>query len=302
MPKKCFIKNCRSNIDNSSYTPTFAFPPQDIRYDKWIDNIYAANDYDISTDPHDTVCIKHFEEKFVCRYVQAYDANFQKKSIQRTKLCLTNEAVPTLCLTIEENGEPESNGTATRKPKRGSSGLANLQKARMRKMLRRERMKNLLQRRAAQKTQKMVENYDVTKDYFLGNRERTAAEKLIVQLRLHSLVKRLHDGSNLCKGPVVDSKSFPIFNIIKHIESLSDSDENPLNWNADETFAFVKYIATTKQVAKLLRAEEIDGEALVNLTLSDLTGHFHLDIPTSESLLKVFTQLRGEIIEKFVNI
>jgi hypothetical protein len=295
MPRKCFIKNCRSNIANSSYTPTFSFPPQDHRYDQWYESIASNNDYSNEPEPDDTICIKHFEEKFVCRYVQAYDANFQKKSIQRTKLCLIDSAIPTINLNIEESGATETKLDAKGKPKRGSSGLANLQKARQRKMLRRERMKNLLKRRAVQKSQKLFENYDISKDYFLGQREMTAAEKLIIPLRLTSLVKRLHDGSNLCKNPPADSNSF------RHIEGLSKSDENPLNWKVDETFKFVKYVSSVKSVAKILRAEEIDGEALLNLTLEDLIN-LHIDASTAENLMKVLTQLRKEIIERFINV
>lgn len=46
MPRKCFIKNCSSNNDNTSYTPTFTFPHQDTRYDEWIDNIFAGEKND----------------------------------------------------------------------------------------------------------------------------------------------------------------------------------------------------------------------------------------------------------------
>lgn len=303
MPRQCFIKNCRSNAPDSSYTPTFTFPPQNLRYDEWIDRIFAGNDYsDIKLEPGDTVCIKHFEKRFFCRYVQAYDANFQKKSIQRTKLCLTSDAFPSINLTIPENGEMETCEVVKKKLKRGSSGLANLQKARLRKTLRRERMQNLLRRRKAQKSHKVTENYDLSKDYFLGDREMTEAEKLVIPLRLCSLVKRLHDGSKLCKNPPADRKSFPTFKIIQHIEGLSNSDKNPLHWSVDETFIFVKYIAAAKKVAKLLRAEEIDGEALMNLSSADLTDHFHLDASVAESLFKIFSNLRNEVIERFVSV
>lgn len=139
----------------------------------------------------------------------------------------------------------------------------------------------------------------MAKDYFLGNREISEAEKLVVPLRLTHLVKRLHDGSKLYKDPPGDIMSLPTFKIIKNLNGLN---KNPLLWNVDETFTFVKFIAASKTVAKLLRAEEINGEALVNLTFSDLTNNLHLDAITAESLMKTFTQLRAEIIERFVNV
>lgn len=303
MPRQCFIKNCRSNAPDSSYTPTFTFPPQNLRFDEWIDHIFAGNDYsDVKLEPGDTVCIKHFEKRFFCRYMQSFNSSFQKRSIQRTKLCLKDEAYPSLNLTIPENGEMETVEEVSKKAKRGSSGLANLQKARMRKTLRRERMKNLLRRRAAQKSLKVGDSYDLSKDYFLGEREMTESEKLVVPLRLCSLVKRLHDGSILCKNPPADQKSFPTFNIIQHIDGLSKNGKNPLHWSVDETFIFVKYIAAEKKVAKLLRAEEIDGEALMNLNSADLIDHFSLDASIAESLFKIFSNLRTEVIERFVNV
>lgn len=234
--------------------------------------------------------------------MQAYDANFQKKSVQRSKLTLTQDAVPTLNLTLPESGEIATKSQSREKQKRGASGLANLQKARVRKLQRRERMQELLKKRGEQKKQKMIDNYEFSKDFFLGDRKPSDIETTIVALRLRSLVKRLHDGSKLHKESSTDISNFPTFSIIKHIDGLAKSHENPVKWSVDETFSFVKYISPAKNVAKTLRAEEIDGEAMLNLTTSDLTSHFGFDTTTSESLIKVFTQLRGEVIERFLNI
>jgi hypothetical protein len=163
-------------------------------------------------------------------------------------------------------------------------------------------MQELLKKRGEQKKQKMIDNYEFSKDFFLGDRKPSDIETTIVALRLRSLVKRLHDGSKLHKESSTDISNFPTFSIIKHIDGLAKSHENPVKWSVDETFSFVKYISPAKNVAKTLRAEEIDGEAMLNLTTSDLTSHFGFDTTTSESLIKVFTQLRGEVIERFLNI
>lgn len=302
MPRRCFIKNCRSNIDFTNYTPTFSFPGFEARFNEWVQRISEKADYIEGPEPTDTVCIKHFEERFVCQYTQAYDSNYKKKPTQRSKLTLTSEAVPTLNLHLPESGELETKVTYQTKPKRGSSGLANLQKARIRKMQRRERMQELLKKRSARKTPKLTESYDNSKDFFLGDRKSSDAENIVIGLRLHSLVKRLHDGSKLCKDEPNDISTFPTFKIIKHIEGLGKSDKNPLNWSIDETFTFVKYISSVKNIAKVFRAEDVDGEALLNLTYSDLVHHFNFDAITSESLMQVFTQLRSEVIERYLNI
>jgi hypothetical protein len=95
---------------------------------------------------------------------------------------------------------------------------------------------------------------------------------------------------------------FPTFNIIQHIDILKECDKNPLHWTADETFLFVKFISPVKSIAKSLRAEEIDGEAILNLTKKDLIIHFQLDEGTADSLERIFLQLRNEIIQRYVNI
>lgn len=213
---------------------------------------------------------------------------------------------PSLQLNITGSSEHKQ------KAKRGSSGLANLQKARMKKMLRRERMKRLVDQRASQKPQTEKETKQVKSevdiqiaDYFLGQRHKSPAEKLIIPLRFNSLLKRLHKGENLCKQPPVslkDKNTFPTFNIIQQIEGFRDSNKNPLDWTVHETYNFIRHISPIRNVAKSFIAEEIDGEALINLTKSDLINHFNLDPVISDSLISVFLQLRREIIKRFINI
>lgn len=313
MASQCLIPGCYSK---SEHTPMFSFPAaHESRYKDWEEKVKEAHS-NILIQSFDSVCIKHFEEKFICRYTQAYDSNFEKKSVPNSKLCLTKDAVPTLQLNlIMDQEDKRSPQVAPKLKKRGSQGLANLQKARMRKMQRRERMKNLLKHRATLKSQNgssrsqtvsEISEYDLERDYFLGNREASSAEKLIIPLRMTSLVKRLHGRAKLCKTPPLSIKDnpslFPTFSIIKHIGGLSDDRKNPLHWTSDEAFQFVKYVAPLKNIAKSLRMEEIDGEALVNLTKSDLTNHFKFDPSTSDGLIRIFSRLRKEIIQRYVNI
>lgn len=312
MVKYCLIPGCTSSSDQGQL---FSFPStQENRFQQWEFKIKSANS-NLDIHPSDSICVNHFEEKYICRYVQAYDTNYEKKSNTNSKPCLTKDAVPTLKLNLSAKLDEKKAENAPKLRKRGSQGLANLQKARMRKMLRRERMKNLLKMRATQKSQNStsrsqtvseISEYELERDYFLGNREPTTAEKLIIPLRLTSLVKRLHGRAKLCKvppGSIKDNPTdFPTFNILKHVDGLNDTNKNPLFWTSKEAFHFIKYIAPQKSIAKNLLMEEIDGEALINLTKSDLTNHFKLDSVTSDGLLRIFLQLRKEIIQRYINV
>lgn len=174
-----------------------------------------------------------------------------------------------------EMESPSSDNAATVKPKlkkRGSSGLANLQKARMKKTLRRERMRSLLEQRAKQKSQNGTKPAKVkatepdtssdgtSSDYFLSKRKESASEKLVIALRLSNLVKALHEGKNLCKTPpmpIKDESQFPILNMIRGIGAWIDTKKNPVEWSSNEAFFFVKQlnIPDSKIIAKLLRSE-----------------------------------------------
>lgn len=248
------------------------------------------------------ICIHHFEAKYLRRKSHDSDGS--------VTFALKENAVPTLLLDDESTySKPNA------KRKRGSSGLANLQKARMKKILRKERLKKqLLLRQMKPKkgnvdiadktatTGRKSSESDVSQDYFLSDREATPAEKLIIPLRLTTLTKRLHDGSNVCKNPpacIKDSKIFPTLNIIKTIDGL---DENPLEWTPNHTFSFVKVVSPVKGIAKRLRSEDVDGEALLNLTKFDLSHYFKLNESTSEALFSIFSQLRREVIGRYINI
>jgi len=229
-----------------------------------------------------TVCINHFEEKYICRYTTAYDNEFQKHSIPRNKLCLTKDAVPTLNLKIDP--PPPSNTNHT---KRGSAGRVNLQLARQKREKRRERMRNLAtgRKKPAGRTKK-APAYDREKDYFLGsNRIESDSEKIVIALRMscQPLLKDLHNGRNLCKIP-------------KH------KHENPIFWSCDETFAFMKHITPVKGVAQNFKAEGIDGESLMSLTKADLKKYFSLDERIADKISSSIQQLRKETIESYVDI
>ena len=317
MRENCVIKSCRSNQPGEKSVVTFAFPTQDNRCKEWVKRIKEAGAGGETTIKATVskICLKHFEEKFICRYEQAYDVNFQKKTGQKSKLCLSKDALPTLFLNSEDDSQMEStsepSGVKTVK-KRGSSGLANLQKARMKKTLKKERMQKLLQRtkhkNQDEKVQKVMklesEDYDSASDYFLGSRQEAPAEKLVIPLRLSSMVSRLHDGSNLCKMPpasIKDSNSFPTFRTIREIALWVDVKKNPLEWTTNEASFFVKHISPIKSIAKSFRSEDIDGEALLNLTKFDLMNHFNIDPKVSMELMEVFTKLREEVIRRYIN-
>lgn len=193
------------------------------------------------------------------------------------------------------------------KTKRGSSGLANLQKARARKMMKKQRMMDLMRRRSRKKPQEAKEPVvdkvedETTSDYFLGERQQSLSERLVIALRLSSMVKDLHEGVDLTKPSteLIDGVSFPAFNIIKQ-SGLKD--KNPIEWTVEEVCRFINHISTIKNLSKGFRSEEIDGEALLNITVSDLVRHFNIDPRTSDILFKILKQLRNEVIQRYVNI
>lgn len=343
MPRKCVVKHCQSNVSGSPYTPTFTIPfKEHTRWTLWKSKIRESSEQYLKIIETDTVCIKHFEERFIVRGAINSD---NKKKPQRSKYSLTKDAYPTLDMesrSREQSNETEltsdfiSNEEAKKtKAKRGSSGLANLQKARMRKLLRRERMKSLIKKRAedrkeekvavevkppitrnlteVKKTIVKVENTRTlkshvkaaSKDFFLSDRQPSKTEHLLVSLRLTSHFHSLHNGSKICKdkpSSINDVAAFPTFNIIKQIDSLKQQDKNPVDWSVDETYRFVRKISSSRGVAELFKNQCIDGEALLNLNCDDLRNYLSLDSTTSESLAGVFSQLRREVLQRYTLI
>lgn len=103
MPRTCVIRGCNSNrFAGSEYTPTFTFPTQAARYKQWFHLINPKQDPNLFIGVYDTVCINHFEEKYICRTTVAFDSNLVKHTVPRNKLCLTKDAVPTIKLNLRK--------------------------------------------------------------------------------------------------------------------------------------------------------------------------------------------------------
>lgn len=315
MPRKCIVQHCNSNISGSTqYTPTFTIPGRDRdRWNLWKTKIReGSNKSYLKIDVSDTVCIKHFEDRFIVRSAQVADDSGKKP--QRTKLSLTKDAYPTINMITppESIDNLQENGVflnSKPKAKRGSSGLANLQKARMRKLLRRERMQNLLVKRkqAKKETDKVVkeavvkpEQPKIGKDFFLSDRVPSQAEKSLVALRISS---KLNSNQKVFRDPpgsIRDSAVFPLYNVMHQVESLKNLDKNPINWTVDETHLFLNKM-TSKTVANAFKSEKIDGEALMSIEMKDLSGYFRMSSETSEFVHDCISQLRSEVIKRFIH-
>ena len=101
MPRTCVISGCNSNrFSGSEYTPTFTFPTQAARYKQWFNLINPKQDSSLFIGVYDTVCICHFEERYICRTTVAFDSNLVRHTVPRIKLCLTKDAVPTINLDL----------------------------------------------------------------------------------------------------------------------------------------------------------------------------------------------------------
>lgn len=189
----------------------------------------------------------------------------------------------------------------------------NLQIARKKKLMRRERMQKLAEKRrlakkengtnvkVSKKRPNTLMHCDKTSDYFLGDRIESDTEKVVISLRLTYLVKHLHDEKmSLCKHPssIRDSKTYPIFNKIKNVQELLN---NPVYWTNEQVLIFVEQFTSQKAITKRFESEEIDGEAILSLTKLDLKNFLKFDEGTSEILGTAFEQLRKETIMRYVN-
>lgn len=206
----------------------------------------------------------------------------------------------------------------------------NLQIARRKKMMRRQRMQRLAEMRRLAKLesqgkeqemkpetpapsssskQKLPQNnheYDMSKDYFLGERNETNNEKIVISLRLtSSLMKHLHDGkTTFTKYPasIRDIKTYPLFNKICKVQQLlTPQNGNPIFWSIDQVTTFIEQVVEQKAVSKRFEMHEIDGESLLNLTKSDLENYFDFDSNLATQIIDQCEQLRKETIMRFVN-
>lgn len=141
--------------------------------------------------------------------------------------------------------------------------------------------------------------YDVSNDYFLGDREETEHEKVLISLRLP---QHLRDGKAMLKHPssIRNVQSFPLFNSIKHMEKLINI--NPVFWDKDDALLFIQHFIPLKNIVKRFQSQEITGETILNLTKSDLTEYLQLDEKNASVLSEKFEQLRRETIMRYVSI
>lgn len=252
------------------------------------------------------ICIRHFESKF----------------INHTDNSLMSNAVPTLYLKNDVDYEEllANNESAPAKKKRGSSGklticlintiikninsqilgLKNLQLAREKKNIRRERMKKVAElRRADRSKNNVINEYDSSKDYFLGEREESDLEKVLISLQLS---QKLNDSKTFLKHPgsIRNATNFPLLNSLQHLDVLINN--NPVLWDTDMTLIFIKQFIQSKAIIKTLQSKEIDGETILNLTSkNDLIGYLNFDEYSASLLSTKLEQLRKETILRYVN-
>lgn len=191
--------------------------------------------------------------------------------------------------------------------------MRNLQIAREKRNLRKERMKKIAEMRRLTKLQNSKLNreekneekvkkqvYDVSKDYFLGDREENELEKVLISLRLP---QHLHNSDSVVlKHPssIRNANIFPLFNSIKHMEKLVNI--NPVFWDETDTLAFIQHFIPLKNVIKRFQNHEVTGETILNLTKSHLINTLNIDIENASILIDKFEQLRRETIMRYVSI
>lgn len=197
--------------------------------------------------------------------------------------------------------------------------MKNLQIAREKRNMRRERMKKIASLRRASRLkylEKMKANekstsstddfsttapptkYDVSKDYFLSDRKESELDKVLISLRLS---KHVHDKKTTLKHPssIRNATNFPLLNSIQHVDILVNN--NPVFWDTEATLLFIKQFITIKSVINKLQEQDIDGETILNLTKKDLTDYLKFDDNSAEILSTKFEQLKKETILRYVN-
>lgn len=297
---KCCIDSCIfiKNI------PLFPFPKDEEKLKEWEKKVFPISSSGATKSQEgDRICIRHFEKKY-----------------HTNKNQLLPNAIPTLELsssrgnTVDDFEEMLSAQKAPPiKKKRGSSGLRNLQIARDKRNMRKERMKRIAEMRRLQKLQsasnsndenqnkpKKTTVYDVSKDYFLGEREETENEKVLISLRLS---KYLQDGKTMLKHPssIRNAQTFPLFNSIKHMDSLVNM--NPVFWDESMTLSLINHLLPLKEnFIKRFKLHHVTGETILNLTKNDLITFIQLDESSASFLCDKFDQLRKETIMRYVNI
>ena len=141
--------------------------------------------------------------------------------------------------------------------------------------------------------------YNVKDDYLLGSKTESTDEMLVVNLRLHSLIKPLRDGIQLCKNPTKfeTNNVYPTLNLVHQIQAFENAAMNPVFWSTDQVFLFIKHISTMKNVPKTFKTEDIDGAALMNISKTDLMKNMHFNSSTAGSLSEIIKHLRNGTIK-----
>lgn len=176
--------------------------------------------------------------------------------------------------------------------------------------MRKERMKRIAEMRRLAKLQsdsaqdqkpvvakKPKSEYDRLNDFFLGDREETEHDKILISLRL----PHLRDNKNALKHPssIRNVHSFPLLNSIKHLDELINN--NPVFWDTNSTLSFIQHFIPLKSIVKRFQAQEVTGETILNLTKADLIEYLKLDEKSASLLGEKFAQLRKETILRYIN-
>lgn len=186
-------------------------------------------------------------------------------------------------------------------------GLKNLQLAREKRNIKREKMKKIAESRRFQSSSSkestddnLSMDYELERDYFMGNREETELEKFLISMRL---ANKLNDGKTSLKHPssIRNATIFPLLNSIQHMDMLVNT--NPAFWDSKRSLMFIKYCIPLKSIAiKQLQAQLIDGETICNLTSkSDLIDYLKLDENSATILSSKLEQLRKETILRYMS-
>ncbi|KAL5286794.1 L3MBTL3.2 family protein [Megaselia abdita] len=75
--------------------------------------------------------------------------------------------------------------------------------------------------------------------------------------------------------------------------------QSPLNWGVHETYDYLAGFPSLIKLAKLLRDEEIDGQALLSMRKSDFTDLIKVSSETAETVYSVIVKLRCLVFKKF---
>lgn len=76
-------------------------------------------------------------------------------------------------------------------------------------------------------------------------------------------------------------------------------DENPMLWSIQEVYNFLSNIQSLRQIAEVLRDEEVDGEALLSMRKEDFSDIFHLPLGIAVKIFSIIVKLRVHVFDHF---